>query len=216
MKEFSAITRIYLPSPEMGKGGVFVAKRYHPVVTDPALVSALFNSTRYAWLWVILRLYIGYQWLTAGWHKVTGEGWVDGGTALKGFWTNAIRLPQAPAKPPITYDWYRDFLQFLLDHNTYTWFGKLIAYGELLVGICLIVGLFTGIAALGGALMNFSFMLAGAASTNPVLFLIAILLIMAWKVAGHWGLDRWALPRIGTPWPAQSADLPGQGGSRAG
>jgi thiosulfate dehydrogenase [quinone] large subunit len=48
--------------------------------------------------------------------------------------------------------------------------------------------------------MNFNFMLAGTASTNPVLFLAAILLIMAWKVAGWWGLDRFLLPLLGTPW----------------
>jgi thiosulfate dehydrogenase (quinone) large subunit len=23
---------------------------------------------------------------------------------------------------------------------------------------------------------------------------------MAWKVAGWWGLDRWLLPLLGTPW----------------
>jgi thiosulfate dehydrogenase [quinone] large subunit len=84
-----------------------------------------------------------------------------------------------------------------------------MAYSELLIGICLIVGLLTGFAALGGALMNFNFMLAGAASTNPVLFLIAVLLILAWKAAGYLGADRYVLPLIGTPWRAEAgAPLP--------
>ncbi len=48
--------------------------------------------------------------------------------------------------------------------------------------------------------MNFNFMLAGSASTNPVLFLLAVLLILAWKVAGYYGLDRVLLHRLGTPW----------------
>ena len=38
--------------------------------------------------------------------------------------------------------------------------------------------------------MNMSFMLAGSASTNPVLFTLAVGLILAWKVAGYYGLDR--------------------------
>ena len=48
--------------------------------------------------------------------------------------------------------------------------------------------------------MNMSFLLAGSASTNPVLFTLAIGLILAWKVAGYYGVDRWLLPMLGTPW----------------
>jgi thiosulfate dehydrogenase [quinone] large subunit len=48
--------------------------------------------------------------------------------------------------------------------------------------------------------MNMSFMLAGSASTNPVLFTLAILLMLAWQVAGYWGLDRFLLPLLGAPW----------------
>lgn len=42
--------------------------------------------------------------------------------------------------------------------------------------------------------------LAGSASTNPVLFTLAIGLMLAWKVAGYYGVDRYLLPRLGTPW----------------
>jgi len=88
----------------------------------------------------------------------------------------------------------------MLDHQWYTWFAKVICLGELLVGIGLIVGGLTGIAAFFGALMNMSFLLAGSASTNPVLFTLAIGLILGWKVAGYYGLDRWLLPALGVPW----------------
>ena len=88
----------------------------------------------------------------------------------------------------------------LIDNEAYVWFGKLIAFGELLVGIGLIVGAFVGVAAFFGAAMNFNFLLAGTASTNPLMFLLAMLLIMAWKTAGYYGLDRFLLPLIGTPW----------------
>jgi thiosulfate dehydrogenase [quinone] large subunit len=165
---------------------------------DPPFVKKLFGSTRWAWLWLIVRLYVGYQWLTAGWHKIENPDWMSG-QSLQGFWTNAIAVPEA-GRPPITYDWYRSFLEALLNGGHYSWFGPLVAYGELIVGICLIIGLLTGIAAFFGAFMNFNFMLAGTASTNPVLFLLAILLMLAWKIAGWWGLDRWVLPALGTPW----------------
>lgn len=172
----------------------------HRVISDPPYVTRLFNTTEFAWLWLILRIYLGYQWLSAGLHKVTDPAWMGGGTALKGFLTNAVRMPAAPAKPPITYDWYRAFIQYLLDTGAYSWFAKVVAVAEVAIGVALIVGLLTGFAAFGGALMNFSFMLAGTTSTNPVLFLIAVLLILAWKVAGYWGGDRYVLPLLGTPW----------------
>jgi thiosulfate dehydrogenase (quinone) large subunit len=88
----------------------------------------------------------------------------------------------------------------MLNSEAYTWFSWVIMLGEVLVGIALILGLFVGIAAFFGAFLNWNFMMAGTASTNPLMFTITILLILAWKVAGYWGLDRWVLPALGTPW----------------
>ena len=68
------------------------------------------------------------------------------------------------------------------------------------MGIGLLVGALVGIAAFFGTIMNFNFLLAGTASSNPVLFGLGVLLVLAWKVAGFWGLDRWLLPALGTPW----------------
>ena len=65
------------------------------------------------------------------------------------------------------------------------------------------MGALVGIAAFFGALMNMSFLLAGSASTNPVLFTMAIGLMLGWKVAGYYGLDRYLLPMLGTPWRAK-------------
>lgn len=48
--------------------------------------------------------------------------------------------------------------------------------------------------------MNFNFMLAGMASTNPVMFTLAIILMLGRKVAGYYGLDYYLLPLLGTPW----------------
>ena len=94
----------------------------------------------------------------------------------------------------------------MLDNQWYDWFAKLVAVGEVLIGIGLILGALTGIAAFFGALLNMSFMLAGTVSTNPVLFTLSILIILAWRVAGLIGLDRWLLPALGVPWrPAPAA-----------
>lgn len=190
-------------------------RREAVTITDPAFVVSLLNSTKWSWLWLIVRLYVGYSWLTSGWGKLSNPAWVQTGEALKGFWQRAVTVPDAPARPAIAFDWYRGFIQFLLDSEAYTWFAKLVVYGEVLIGIGLIVGVFVGITAFFGGFMNWNFMMAGTASTNPVLFTLSILLILAWKNAGWWGLDRWLLPRLGTPWrpvyaEAQSLSITGK------
>lgn len=177
------------------------------IITDPPFTRHIFSETgAWAWIWAVVRIYVGYEWLTAGWHKVTNPAWMSGGSALKGYWEKAVMIPAPPARPAISYDWFRAFLQALLDGEHYGWFAKLIVYGEILVGIALILGAFVGIAAFFGAFMNFNFMLAGSASTNPVLFLLAILLMLAWKNAGYYGLDNWLLHHLGTPWSVTYAE----------
>lgn len=173
------------------------------IVKDPPLAQKLFNSTYAAWLWLPLRIWLGYQWIDASMHKINNPAWVQTGEVLKGFWTGAVQIPEQ-GRPPIAFDWYRAFLQVMLDAQAYTWFAKLVAYGELLVGIALIIGAFTGIVAFFGAFMNFNFMLAGSASTNPMLFLIAVGLILAWKISGLVGADALLLPLVGTPWKSEA------------
>jgi thiosulfate dehydrogenase [quinone] large subunit len=174
--------------------------RNNAVVSDPPFIVDLFSNTRWSWLWLLLRLYLGYTWISSSLEKFGNPAWTQTGAALKGFWTNAVQVPAPPARPPIAFEWYRAFIQSLLDSGAYTWFAKLIPIGELTVGILLLLGAFVGIAAFLGAFLNWNFMMAGTASINPLMFVFTILLILAWKTAGWWGLDRWLLPALGTPW----------------
>ncbi len=174
------------------------------VVADPPFARFLFSDTRMAPVWFLVRMYVGFSWLDAGWHKVIETGaktnYIIDGSGIYAFWQRIAAIPAAPAKSVITYDWYRSAIQFLVDNHWEGFFGKLIAFGETAVGVGLILGAFVGIAAVGGAFMNLNFMLAGSASTNPVLLLLGFLLVLAWKTAGFIGLDRILLPFVGTPW----------------
>lgn len=170
----------------------------HREFQDPPVARFLFNNPMSAWLWLVVRLYLGWEWIDAGWHKLT-PAWLSGGEALKGFWEKAVVIPEQ-GRPAIAFDWYRSFIQYMLDTESYTWFAKLVVYGEILIGVALILGAFVGISAFFGALLNWNFIMAGAASTNAVLFTLAILLMLAWKVAGYIGLDYYLLPLLGTPW----------------
>jgi thiosulfate dehydrogenase (quinone) large subunit len=169
-------------------------------IQDPPIARFLFQSTLASYLWLVVRVWVGYDFLTAGWHKFTTPAWLDGsGEGILGFWKGALGTTPTGA-PVITFDWYRGFMQFLVDTNSAGWFSYVVVFGELAVGIGLILGAFVGVAAAGGLLMNMAFMLAGTTSTNPVLAILGVLLILAWKNAGYIGLDRYLLPLLGTPW----------------
>ncbi len=179
-----------------------VLTRKGEVVQDPPLVQKLLGDKRAAWLWVLPRLWLGYQWIDAASHKISNPAWVQTGEALKGFWMGAVAAPNG--KAVISFDWYRSFIQGMLNAQAYTWFAKLVAFGELAIGIALLLGAFTGIAAFFGGFMNWNFMMAGSASVNPLLFVVSVGLILAWKVAGLVGADFFLLRWLGTPWHAKT------------
>jgi thiosulfate dehydrogenase [quinone] large subunit len=177
-------------------------------VEGPAFTQYLFGNTRAGLLWLPIRLFVGFSFLSAGLHKLfpagkaVGAGWLDGGASLAGYWNHAVTIPDS-GSAPIAFDWYRDFLNILITNHAESWFAYIIVFGEIAVGLGLIFGVLTGIAAFFGATMNMSFLLAGSASTNPVLFTLAIGLILAWRVAGYYGIDRYLLPMLGVPWRAR-------------
>ncbi len=175
------------------------ARRSPADFQESALARFLFSDARAAWLWLIVRVYLGYEWLSAGWGKVTDPAWTgpQAGSALTGFVHGAIGA--ATGAHPAVQGWYADFLKGWVLPNAAT-FAHLVAYGELLVGLALIAGAVTGIAAFFGIVMNANYLLAGAVSTNPILAVLAIFIVLAWRNAGWIGLDRWLLPLLGTPW----------------
>lgn len=166
-----------------------------------------FKDPKYAGIaWLIVRLWLGYEWLIAGYEKVLGPGsavWVGdkAGTAVKGFLNGAIaKSPLAPDFDPIknphpaVQEWYAVLARDYFLPNA-TLFSYLVAYGELLVGLALILGIFTHFSALMGVIMNLAFLFAGSASTNPQLLVVGLAIVMIGGVAvGYYGLDYFARP----------------------
>ncbi len=169
-------------------------------IPEPPIARLLFADTRLSILWLIIRLYVGYEWLIAGWAKLTNPAgvWVGakGGTAIAGFVQGALK--KTAGEHADVSAWYAAFLQQFVLPNAKL-FSYMVTFGEILVGLAIIFGLFTGIAAFFGGFMNANYLLAGTVSTNPILFILGTWLVLSWRVAGYWGLDRWALPMIGVP-----------------
>ena len=170
-----------------------VTTRKNETIRAPKWLTNLFNHPMAGLIWLPVRVWLGYQWIQAALHKLESAAWMQTGTALKGFWAGAVSIP-AQGTPAIHYAWYRAFLQYMLSTQQYVWFAKFVAIGEMLIGVALILGMFTAFAAFMGGLMNFNFLLAGSASVNPVFLLISVLLVLAWKVAGYFGLDYFIIP----------------------
>ena len=165
---------------------------------EPKFAEFIFSDPKMAIFWLLVRVYVGWEWFTAGREKLQSAVWTGdkAGTAMAGFVNRA--LPKVASDHPDVTGWYAAFLQTVVLPHTVIW-SYVIAIGEVLVGLGLIVGLFTGIAAFFGGLMNANYLLAGTVSTNPMLFILATWLVVAWRAAGLIGVDRFILPLVGVP-----------------
>lgn len=170
-------------------------------ILEPKLSVLLFADTRLAWFWLVVRIYVGYEWFMAGWAKFGSPAWTgnQAGSAVMGFLAGALKKTVG-AHPDVS-NWYSWFIMNIALPNAAA-FSYLVTFGEILVGVGLILGAFTGIAAFFGTFMNLNYLFAGTVSSNPFLLLLQLFLILAWRNAGWYGLDRWLLPALGTPWHA--------------
>jgi thiosulfate dehydrogenase [quinone] large subunit len=162
--------------------------------TDGRLGAALFHNPRTAPVWLVLRLWLGYEWLHAGWsklHEAAPAGWFHDAPSLQGFVFGADAVwdhrAQAFGHPNVHYGWFTDFLHFVADHGWF--FGPLIVVSEILVGLGLVTGTLTRWAALSAVALNVMYTMGGAAGVNGVFIAAAVLLVAGYRVAGRLGGD---------------------------
>jgi thiosulfate dehydrogenase [quinone] large subunit len=191
-----------------------VSSETFPSVSDKAFVNAsaksvisprsgnlkvadwLYRSNYASVLWLALRIWLGYQWLNAGYQKIWGSEkaffWNGGGAGVYGF-AKAGVAANTPMGA-VGYGWWAAFLHNFVMPNA-SWIAKLISVTELLIGVGLILGLFTGLAALVALTLNFTYMMTGNAGVNPLYALAGLFLVLAWRNAGFIGLDGLVLRR---------------------
>ena len=166
---------------------------------NPGLIRFIFNDPRMAPIWAIIRVLVGLQWLSIAWPKLTDPAWVDGGAIVKGFWENQVVVSET-GRSAIYYDWYRDFLNFLIENDAHVFFCRVQPVVEVVIGVLFILGAFVGLVGLTAGFLHVNYLLAGSAGQNTILFPAAILLIAAWKIAGYYGLDYFIMRRVSTLW----------------
>ena len=141
------------------------------------------KGPKVAVLWTVLRIWLGVQWLKAGLPKI-------GNFDATGYLNGA--LARAGGENPTVHGWYATFLETFAIPNVGL-FNILIPWGEVLVGIGLILGAATIPALIAAAFMNLNFLLAGTLSTNPMLYTVAMILLFAGGAAYYYGVDRYAI-----------------------
>lgn len=164
---------------------------------EPAISKFFLASTGASGMWFVIRMDVGAEWLLAGWEKITSPVWGASGIALKGFVGGA--LAKASGANPAVQGWYASFLQHFVLPNV-GFFSFLVTWGEFAVGLGILLGALTGIAAGFGVLMNLNYLMAGTVSVNPILGMFGLFLCFSWRVCGWIGLDRALLPALGLPW----------------
>ena len=158
------------------------------VVGDPAK-----RTTLRAWEWVkesklmavgwlAMRVWLGIMWIQAGWAKLFGAEnpyfLHHNGAGVAGFAAHG-----SPA-----YTWWGHFLTGFVVPNA-GWIGVLVAVSELVIGVALVAGLFTRIAALGSLALLFTYVMSGTASVCAWYALFAIVILVMWRTSSWIGID---------------------------
>ena len=139
-------------------------------------------------LLAVLRVYLGYTWVMAGWGKLTG-GQFDASGFLQG------ALANSTGEHPAVQGWWVAFLENVAIPNVEI-FNTLVPWGEFLVGIGLLLGCFTKTAVFFGLVMNFSYLFSGTTSTNPQLVLLSMFILVSAMNAGRYGVDGMIIPTL--------------------
>ncbi len=144
-------------------------------------------------VWLIIRLLLAYEWITAGWEKINSPAWVGAQVpaGIHGFLTGAVG--KTGGAHPTVFTWYGNFLKNVALPNEHL-FSYMVAGGELLIGLALLVGLFTKWAAFWGAFMNLNFLLAGTTSSNSYMLALEAGMLFAGLGVSFYGLDTFVLP----------------------
>jgi thiosulfate dehydrogenase [quinone] large subunit len=158
------------------------------VIGDPSKRS---NPRLWEWLkaskimsvgWLAMRVWLGAMWIEAGYEKLWGNesaGFMhNNGAGVAGFATHG----------KAAYSWWGSFLHSFVVPNS-GWIGVLVAVAEFAIGLGLVAGCFTRIAALASLGLLFTYVMSGTASVCAFYALFAIVVLTMWRTASWIGVD---------------------------
>ncbi|MBC1538023.1 DoxX family protein [Listeria seeligeri] len=128
----------------------------------------------YKLLFSIIRVGLGISWFQEGWFKIQAH------FDISGLVPSVIGNTDSP-------EWYKVFMENVVAPNT-ALFNILIPWGELLVGLGLIVGILTLPALIAGIFMGINYWLADMIYIYPLQLAVGFLLILCIKPARYFSL----------------------------
>ena len=138
----------------------------------------------YLWYIALLRIYVGYYFLQQGVRKFQRD-------FPHGDWIGR-QIGDVPNLD--LYPWYKIFLMnYLVPHHEL--FGYLVVAGEILVGSCLLLGLFTRLSAFVGFFMVINYYLGhgmlrgGAVVAQEQTFVVSLIIFLLSNAGRALGLD---------------------------
>jgi thiosulfate dehydrogenase (quinone) large subunit len=150
--------------------------------TNLPVWESLKTSKLAAPVWTAMRVWLGVMWIQAGSAKIWGAeaaGFLhNNGAGVAGFAAHGT-----PA-----YSWWGSFLHGFVVPNAGA-LGVLIALAEFSIGVALVAGLFTRVAALGSLGLLFTYVMSGTASVCAFYALFAIVILVMWRTSSWIGVD---------------------------
>ncbi len=140
------------------------------------------------WVLVPLRLFMGATFVYAGVQKLTDPQYFD--PHARGYIGHQI-IAFANGSPL-----HELLIRVAVSHAVL--FGALVAYGELAIGLCVLVGLFLRVASLSGLLLNLIFFLSADWHIFPYFYGSDIVFLFCWLTLLIAGPANQALPALDT------------------
>ena len=165
----------------------------HPPMTpdqfqEPRWARFLFASTAAAWLWLVIRLYMAYIFIPAGWGKITSGKWLFGdGSPIQGLVGGAVSSEDTPGLVRLVpAERRRAQLRPVRDARR----PRRVRRRARAAGRAA-----DRDRGLRWRVPERELHPRGALGSNPALVVLgALFLVVAWRNAGWIGLDRWFIP----------------------
>lgn len=157
--------------------------------TNPLPIVNLLTDRRYAGLWAVVRVLLGWAWLQAGWRMAQDASWMKGDRL-----SCAVQPGVATAKSAVWRLACQSGHPAWLDGAAGVWEARVVAVAVTLLGIAVILGLLTMPAILLGGLAVVIAIPPPAPAWLALQLAAVAGLLAAHGLAGRIGIDRWLLP----------------------
>jgi thiosulfate dehydrogenase [quinone] large subunit len=150
--------------------------------TTPGVFSWLRQSKIASVAWLAVRVWIGIMWFQAGWSKVFGA---ENPSFLH---NNGAGVAGFAGHGAAAYSWWASIMHSFVVPNA-SWIAVLVAFGELAIGLGLIVGFLTRTAAVASLFLLFTYIMSGTAGVTGFYALCALIVLATWRTSTWIGLD---------------------------